>query len=35
MRFLKPLGAALGLHVAAVYGGADIERQIKSLRKGL
>jgi superfamily II DNA/RNA helicase len=31
---LKPLGAALGLHVAAVYGGADIERQIKSLRKG-
>ncbi|MCU1363543.1 MAG: helicase, superfamily [Acidimicrobiaceae bacterium] len=31
---LKPLGAALGLHVAAVYGGADIERQIKALRKG-
>ena len=31
---LKPLGAALGLHVAAVYGGADMERQIKSLRKG-
>jgi len=31
---LKPLGTALGLHVAAVYGGADIERQIKSLRKG-
>ena len=31
---LRPLGAALGLHVAAVYGGADIERQIKSLRKG-
>ena len=31
---LKPLGAALGLHVNAVYGGADIERQIKSLRKG-
>jgi superfamily II DNA/RNA helicase len=31
---LKPLGAALGLYVAAVYGGADIERQIKSLRKG-
>jgi superfamily II DNA/RNA helicase len=30
----KPLGAALGLHVAAVYGGADIERQIKALRKG-
>ncbi len=31
---LKPLGAALGLHIAAVYGGADIERQIKSLRNG-
>jgi superfamily II DNA/RNA helicase len=31
---LKPLGAALGLHVNAVYGGADIERQVKSLRKG-
>ena len=31
---LKPLGAALGLHVAAVYGGADMERQIKALRKG-
>src|SRR5580658_5863653 len=31
---LKPLGAALGLHVAAVYGGADIERQVKSLRRG-
>jgi superfamily II DNA/RNA helicase len=31
---LKPLGAALGLHVAAVYGGADIERQIKALSKG-
>ncbi len=31
---MKPLGAALGLHVAAVYGGADIERQIKALRKG-
>ncbi len=31
---LKLLGAALGLHVAAVYGGADIERQIKSLSKG-
>ena len=33
-KVLKPLGAALGLHVNAVYGGADIERQIKSLRKG-
>ncbi|HEY5091867.1 MAG TPA: DEAD/DEAH box helicase [Acidimicrobiales bacterium] len=31
---LKPLGTALGLHVSAVYGGADIERQVKSLRKG-
>ena len=31
---LEPLGAALGLHVSAVYGGADIERQIKSLRRG-
>ena len=31
---LRPLGAALGLHVNAVYGGADIERQVKSLRSG-
>ena len=31
---MEPLGAALGLHVNAVYGGADIERQVKSLRKG-
>ncbi len=31
---LEPLGAALGLHVNAVYGGADIEKQIKSLRRG-
>ncbi len=31
---IKPLGAALGLRVVAVYGGADIERQIKSLAKG-
>ncbi|MDE3223757.1 MAG: DEAD/DEAH box helicase, partial [Acidobacteriota bacterium] len=31
---LAPLGKALGLHVAAVYGGADMERQIKALRKG-
>jgi superfamily II DNA/RNA helicase len=31
---LKPLGAALGLHVNAVYGGADMERQVKSLRRG-
>ena len=31
---LEPLGKALGLHVNSVYGGADIERQVKSLRKG-
>jgi superfamily II DNA/RNA helicase len=31
---LKPLGAALGLSVHAVYGGADIDRQIKALRQG-
>ncbi len=31
---LQPLGRALGLHVNAVYGGADIEKQIKSLRNG-
>jgi superfamily II DNA/RNA helicase len=31
---LGPLGAALGLHVNAVYGGADMERQVKSLRRG-
>ena len=31
---LEPLGEALGLKVAAVYGGADIERQIKALRRG-
>ncbi len=31
---LETLGAALGLHVNAVYGGADIERQVKSLRRG-
>ena len=31
---LEPLGAALGLAVTAVYGGADIERQVKNLRKG-
>ena len=31
---LEPLGAALGLRVNSVYGGADIERQIKQLRKG-
>ncbi|MGH9043336.1 MAG: DEAD/DEAH box helicase [Acidimicrobiales bacterium] len=31
---LEPLGAALDLRVAAVYGGQDIERQISRLRKG-
>jgi len=31
---LKPLSAALGLRIAAVYGGADMERQIKAMRKG-
>ncbi len=31
---LEPLGRALGLAVTAVYGGADIERQVKHLRKG-
>ena len=31
---LEPLGQALGLHVNAVYGGADIEKQVKSLKKG-
>ena len=31
---LEPLWKALGLHVNAVYGGADIERQVKSLRRG-
>jgi superfamily II DNA/RNA helicase len=31
---LEPLGKALGLHVNAVYGGADIEKQVKSLKSG-
>ncbi len=31
---LKPLAEAMGMRVAAVYGGADIEKQIKLLRKG-
>lgn len=31
---LEPLGKALGLHVAAVYGGADVEKQVATLRKG-
>ena len=32
---LAPLGESLGLHVVSVYGGADIEKQIKQLRKGV
>ena len=32
---LAPLGAARGLKVAPVYGGANIERQITKLEKGL
>ena len=31
---LAPLGATVDRRVAVVYGGADIERQIKKLRKG-
>ena len=31
---LAPLAEALGMRVVAVYGGADIERQIAKLRKG-
>ena len=31
---LKPLGAAIGLRLVSVYGGADIEKQIKDIRKG-
>jgi len=31
---LEPLGQSMGLGVAAVYGGADIERQTKQLAKG-
>ncbi len=32
---LEPLATAVGLRVVAVYGGADIERQIKRLRRGV
>src|SRR5579875_68176 len=32
---LEPLAAAVGLRVAAVYGGTDIDRQVASLRKGV
>ena len=31
---LKPLGESIGLRLVSVYGGADIERQIKDVRKG-
>jgi superfamily II DNA/RNA helicase len=32
---LEPLGAALGRRVVVVYGGADLERQVKRIRKGI
>ncbi len=32
---LQPLAQAVGLRIAAVYGGADIERQVKKLRRGV
>jgi superfamily II DNA/RNA helicase len=32
---LAPLARALGLHAVAVYGGADIDRQVAKLRKGV
>ncbi|MGH8981169.1 MAG: DEAD/DEAH box helicase, partial [Acidimicrobiales bacterium] len=32
---LAPLAKAIGLKVAAVYGGADVERQVARLRKGV
>ncbi|HLI73897.1 MAG TPA: DEAD/DEAH box helicase [Acidimicrobiales bacterium] len=32
---LTPLGEAAGKRLAAVYGGADIDRQMKKLRKGV
>jgi superfamily II DNA/RNA helicase len=31
---LEPLGESIGLRTCAVYGGADIEKQIKQLQKG-
>jgi superfamily II DNA/RNA helicase len=31
---LEPLGDAMGLHTVALYGGADIEKQIRQLKKG-
>src|SRR3954454_15552696 len=32
---LRPLGEVVGLKVAAFYGGADIERQIRNLKRGV
>ena len=32
---LEPLAKSVGLRIAAVYGGADIERQVKKLRRGV
>jgi superfamily II DNA/RNA helicase len=32
---LEPLSKEAGLRIAAVYGGADIERQVKKLRRGV
>ena len=32
---LAPLAKSIGLRVAAVYGGADIDRQVSALRKGV
>ncbi len=32
---LQPLARAVDLRIAAVYGGADIERQVKKLRRGV
>ncbi|MDA8341220.1 MAG: DEAD/DEAH box helicase [Actinomycetota bacterium] len=32
---LVPLGKAVGLRVVAVYGGADIDRQVSKIRKGV
>ncbi|HEY1830242.1 MAG TPA: DEAD/DEAH box helicase [Acidimicrobiales bacterium] len=32
---IEPLGEKLGLRTVAVYGGADIERQVAKLRKGV
>ncbi len=32
---LEPLAATVGLRIAAVYGGAEIDRQVRRLRKGV